>query len=552
MFKLSTYIGALMLMVGSWAVAAENADVSKLAEQLKTGQAEQQIQAAKQLAALGSEAEPALPALTEALQSDDSQVRAYAANAIGQIGQAARQVAPELIKLMTDEDAVVRREVRDALLAIEAPREMTRPLMLRALNNAEPADAAAALATLAELGEAVVPELCQALDDPRACYWASLALADMGPKAKAAVPQLAKLLDSEDPDVRMQALITLGAIGPAAQQTVPHMIELLGQDPFESVQYAAAYALGCVAKPQQATDELVRALDSEDPFLRVAAAWSLLRLADSETPATKKAVETVIQSIQADDPEVRSLAAQAMADDQVPSQVVRRAMRQALEGIDQPRALERIADALASIGPKVVPACIRSLKREDKLRPYAMLILIKLGSQAAPAVPALIETLEDPEPVVRREAAFTLGAIGPEADEAVPALIELLEDEDQDVQHAACYALGKIGPGAKEALRPLHKAMQNEDQFTKVAAIWASLKIAPDNPRLKEVAVPILTEALDHQAAHVRAEVAGLLGDIGGPAKAAIPELKKLSEDSDRQVRRAAAMALDQIQKASQ
>ena len=50
------------------------------------------------------------------------------------------------------------------------------------------------------------------------------------------------------------------------------------------------------------------------------------------------------------------------------------------------------------------------------------------------AVPALIATLKDENPVVRNTAAEALGKIG--ASESVPALLELIKDGDRRVQEA--------------------------------------------------------------------------------------------------------------------
>src|SRR3989442_15970087 len=61
------------------------------------------------------------------------------------------------------------------------------------------------------------------------------------------------------------------------------------------------------------------------------------------------------------------------------------------------------------------------------------------------AVPALWETLKaDPSPLVRHEAAFSLGQL--EFKSAVPALLEALgNDESVLVRHESAVALGSIG-----------------------------------------------------------------------------------------------------------
>ncbi len=504
------------------------------------------------LAAIGEDAKAAVPTLQTMLKSKEPKLRAYAAYALGRIGESAADAVPDLIQLITDKNIQVRRAVRDALPRIGVQHKITRPLLIKVLKNAQPQDAAAAIATIAELGDKVVPDLCEALGDKNACYWACLALADLGPKAKTAIPQLAKLLDSEQPDVRMQALLTLAEIGPAAKSLAPRVAQVLTTDKFESVQYAAAYALGRFGD-KSVVPALEKVLDSKDAFLRVAAAWSLLRLQADSGPGVDKAVQIILQGIQSKDTNVRDAAARALADDSIPAKGVTEAFRKALEGIHDPAQMEEIAHALASAGEKIVPACIRSLNEQGKLRFYALRVLTRLGPKAADAVPALIKTLNDPDPKLRREAEFALGAIGPQAAAAVPSLIERLDDEDDAVRYAACYALGKIGSAARPAVKSLIKiAMHPKDPFSRVAAVWAILQIVPDNPRFQRRAVPILTRALASPRAHVRAAVAGQLGDIGALAAPALDALKKLAEEDDNAVvRRVAEEAIAKIKKAS-
>src|ERR671919_224046 len=60
-----------------------------------------------------------------------------------------------------------------------------------------------------------------------------------------------------------------------------------------------------------------------------------------------------------------------------------------------------------------------------------------MGPAAAPAVPALIEALDDPLPVVRFPVTVALGEIGPGAAAAVPRLQQMLAEEINDEIAAA-------------------------------------------------------------------------------------------------------------------
>jgi HEAT repeat protein len=97
--------------------------------------------------------------------------------------------------------------------------------------------------------------------------------------------------------------------------------------------------------------------------------------------------------------------------------------------------------------------------------------LSRLGAEAAPATPALIDALRDNDVDVRRHAALALGEIGPAARAAVPALTELLRDGAWTVRRQAAVALGRIGPEAQSAVPALEKLIREDaDDLVRKAA----------------------------------------------------------------------------------
>jgi HEAT repeat protein len=78
----------------------------------------------------------------------------------------------------------------------------------------------------------------------------------------------------------------------------------------------------------------------------------------------------------------------------------------------------------------------------------ALNIVIYLGPDAAPVVPAMAAMLRAGWPLRRYYAAVALKSIGPAAPSAIPALVNMLNDEEELCRWAAADALRHIDPEA--------------------------------------------------------------------------------------------------------
>lgn len=193
---------------------------------------------------------------------------------------------------------------------------------------------------------------------------------------------------------------------------------------------------------------------------------------------------------------------------------------------------------------------------------------------AAPAVPDLITALKDESAEVRSQAALAIWSIRP-ADPQVPAAMRpLLRDSDLRVRIAAAGVLVELGTAnASEVLPALTEGLMHpDDQFADSIAAGALAKLgpaaAPAVPalqaalwdrqppnvgaldRIGEAGMQVLIAALTHPAASVREEAAFILGRKDDAA-AAVPALRAALADEEENVRRAAAKALQQIDRHS-
>jgi len=182
---------------------------------------------------------------------------------------------------------------------------------------------------------------------------------------------------------------------------------------------------------------------------------------------------------------------------------------------------------------------IDQLKAGKGDRRSAFSALLRVGPEAAPAVPVLIEALGDADESVRDQAALVLGLIRRGAKEAVPALAKATKDKSPTVRLKALEALGRIGPDAASAVPVLVEAIQGSDPSLRVFAIQAVYGIGPD----AEGAIPALIAALRDSDKIVRLHAAQALANMGPKAKPAVPALIEAVSDPDSAVRSMATAA---------
>ncbi len=134
--------------------------------------------------------------------------------------------------------------------------------------------------------------------------------------------------------------------------------------------------------------------------------------------------------------------------------------------------------ALSAVGRPAVPHMVELLEENDWwLRAAAADVLGDLGTTASDAVPHLTYALDDEAEWVRRNAVEALGNIGPAAEAAVPALSHRLQDSENWIRHNAALSLAKIGPAAAEAVPALRKNIDDEDRYARANAAVALERI---------------------------------------------------------------------------
>ena len=568
-------------------------------------------EAAAELARLDRKVPGLDKALVNAVRSRaTADVRRRAAAALGKRpagADTAAAVAALGDALAIDDDPAVRAAAVASLEAL-APRAA----------GADPAAAAAAAAAVTALGEATTNDADSTVRAAAAASLGTMIPRAAGADTAASVAALGKAMaDDKNAAVRAAAAASLEALAPHAAGVGPLFVTLAADDD-PSVRAAAARSIGRTAL--QSIPALLARLKRPEPDQRLHAARLLADLRLTAGPSPAPALRVALKD---DDADVRYAAALALARVAPRAPEVAGVLSEHLKSQDPARRLEA-ALALASAAPRteglvaaladmarptndqatrvsalrvlsglpagaedvegaIVPAFAAALADpSDAVRLLALRSLVRLGTAARGAVPALVKTLSTGPHEHREDAADVLVGLGPEAafphlvdvlnDRAAPgrpqamsviaraggagqadaadvgtALAAIAKDRDDPLRSQAVAALAALGEragaGAMAAVREIAKDPADPLQREAFAANPQGRDAAPDGGGDVEVLLAQLYSG-DNE---FRAGVADRLAALGPAAGGAVPALSRMVDNRHAPVRLAAARALVRI-----
>jgi len=207
------------------------------------------------------------------------------------------------------------------------------------------------------------------------------------------------------------------------------------------------------------------------------------------------------------------------------------------------------ADAVKAFGPDAKPAIPKLVEMLDDrsvhFRNMICEVLRELGPHAKSGVPQLVKLLREKKARDPEDVMLVLQAIGPDAKEAIPVLMDNLHDEK--LLKYAVQTLCSIGPEAKVAIPEIGKAIKRARGNSAISVkslVWPLSNLGTD-------VVPLLIECLKDDPP-VQCASAEALAAMGQPARVAIPDLKRLARHKTPEVRFAVANALWEIAKDSE
>lgn len=227
----------------------------------------------------------------------------------------------------------------------------------------------------------------------------------------------------------------------------------------------AAWSAAKPGASRKATPVLIQRLEDPDPRVRGVIAWSLGEVGDH------RAIEPLIRALGDEDAYVREMAVLGLSRFDDDPRVVPALVSMTTDETAGVRSV--LTDALGRVGTEAAADALARIARQDPdahARSMAIGNLVEAGSPLAGA--ALLQALQDPDPGVRRNAAWALGLVRTHPPGVVEALVTLLQsDEDEEVRGVAISALRELGdPAAVDAL--VH-ALESEDWSIRSRAVYA-------------------------------------------------------------------------------
>ncbi len=578
-----------------------SAPPAQLLEQLREKKAKVRNRAAKELARFG---EAAARPLAELLKDPVARTRIAAAGALARLGPEAAPVLDALGAALADPSEDVVAAVVEALLPFESAA--VAPLG-EAMRSADPERRSWLVRLAPDLGAAGEPLVALALTDPSeevrqaahdsiggfpgaqrylGTHVAALrapesavrdsacrAIARLGSEASAALPEVLRLLEDEDWEVRLAAVGTIGRIGRGDPGVAERLAALLSDDRIEEDVLEAIGALGETSYPLLARFESDPDPDRRIQAIQIAARFPdemeevgterILAIARDPAPEVRRAAIDALSSLsgRTESPRLVQAFACALADadsgvrkdasfaisyvDAEPAEVA------ALVLAELPRAGEEarqtIQGVLAEKAEGAAGPLLESLGSGDAgVRIAAALALWEADVDPSDRVDALARLARQAGSVEeRRAASFALGRCRREAEKAVAALGDALRSRDSGTAQAAASSLGLLAAGVPAAQASLLEALRDPNDLLRAAAVESIGRFSAEAGLLPAG----LTDALGDPSPLVRSAAAVSIGELGERGKEAEEALARLESDPAEEVRRAVAWALQTLRK---
>jgi S1-C subfamily serine protease len=344
-------------------------------------------------------------------ENADLSKRVQAVKDLGDLGEGARLAFSSLFEALKDKNQLISRTAAAALEKVPPLKDDLPMLRAACKNSREPAkvreEAAKALAQLGPDARSALPDLLAMLKDSNESVRlaALAAVTAIGPQAQD-VSALSEGLSSPSTAVRERTMQALARLGPDARDAVPALKTAL-KDREKAIKLQAAQTLEAVGPAaKDAIPALTEALKDADTEVGLASARALLKLGE-----TKTAVAFLVDVLKNGNQEQQRASIQVISQAKAEARAAASELARCVE--DEGLRSEASA-ALVRIGKYAVPAVTKRLVKCDNAQARAAMIEIlrQIGTAVRLGQPYLRETIQalqvingrDPDPANRQAA----------------------------------------------------------------------------------------------------------------------------------------------------
>ncbi len=390
--------------------------------------------------------------------------------------------------------------------------------------------------------------------------WACLRLAALGTKATPASADLMKILRKQDEpaEVVEAATTALAAMGDPPAEEIPMLIEAL-QDPGSSrARSYAAGVLGRVGAPAApAIPALIKALQANDPEVRIAAVSALSKLGAVVRERRNDIFKALLPLVKDESSGIREAGRKGLENlgPTMPTDLP--ALKALLAERTGPKDGRVYAvRALGQLGMDGVPLLVEAMTSDPDAEVVSLALreLADMKAGSPPVVKALGQAMQHPERTVRLEAATVLTSKPVDEDTLPTLLVGFCNEEDRQVRAVIEKALPPMTTFDKKSIKvklpassgaELKVGLSNARAPVRRAVAYLLGQMGKDAP---EAAIAELCAVLPKETnADAQLEMLVAVGEIGPPAKQAMPTLLELIKDKDKKPKPeylCAAMAL--------
>jgi HEAT repeat protein len=394
--------------------APDKMDLDFLKTALKDSNERVRIYAAEAIGKLGTAARLAAPDLTRAVGDKVAQVRQNAARSLGQLGPAAKaESVPALTNALKDDERPVRLAASEAIIEALTPVTAADLSLLRdhLLNHKDIEARVAAVRALGQLSSeatqvvGLLKDLCKSSTEKPLRHAALVSLSNLGAASEPALALFIEGVKDMDVEIRQAACLALSKLGAKAKAAVPVLRNAL-KDSDQATRVNLIIALGGIGVADKETAaELGRLLDEEkDKAVRLEIVIALGKFGSGARPAAYQMIQAF-----ADEELEKAIALLGKIDDLLRDPVskfkIELALTQILEKLDKNFQAKNV-ETLSKIGRPAVPLLMQGLDNQSAfVRWGCVKALARMGPAAKDAAVILARNARiEPIPDIRNEA----------------------------------------------------------------------------------------------------------------------------------------------------